>query len=257
MKVGIIGVGVVGGALNRYLERNSKHTILCSDPALAMNDDVTAADAVFICVPVPNAPIGGPEVQDLSIVRESIGRIKSANPSIPVFIRSSVLPETCDQLSQEFGVTVIALPEFLTERTCDADFEEQPILAGTAGSLMAHAKLCLIFDKKTVHPVLNKEAELAKYTHNCFGALKVTYFNSIYQFCTRLGISYENVLKGALLSGYINKPHTQVPGPDGKFGYGGKCFPKDMEAFGYNNNLLREASRINEIFRITSPCPGK
>ena len=88
-----------------------------------------------------------------------------------------------------------------------------------------------------------------------FGALKVSYFNGIYDICKKLGLSYENVQKGVLLSGYINEPHTQVPGPDGKFGYGGKCFPKDVNAFTEMfadypiHEILKSLKPLNILFR--------
>lgn len=75
------------------------------------------------------------------------------------------------------------------------------------------------------------EAELTKYMHNVFGAYKVTYFNACREYCEKMGADWRTVHTGVLLSGYINDTHTYVPGPDGKFGYGGKCFPKDVNAF--------------------------
>ena len=75
------------------------------------------------------------------------------------------------------------------------------------------------------------EAEITKYAHNVFGAYKVTYFNAVKEYCERMGADWAKVHTGCLLSGYINDTHTYVPGPDGKCGYGGKCFPKDVNAF--------------------------
>ena len=76
----------------------------------------------------------------------------------------------------------------------------------------------------------NTELELAKYAHNCFGALKVTYFNMIYDLCLSNELDYEKVLEVVLGSGYINENHTKI-GLDGRRGYGGKCFPNNMENF--------------------------
>jgi UDPglucose 6-dehydrogenase len=59
----------------------------------------------------------------------------------------------------------------------------------------------------------------------------VTFFNGIYELAKKNHCDYENIKSGFLLSGYINEKHTFVPGPDGKFGYGGKCFPKDTNIF--------------------------
>lgn len=109
-----------------------------------------------------------------------------------------------------------------------------------------------IFPGKPYVIMSSEEAELAKYAHNVFGALKVTYFNCVYDICTRRGLDYSNVLKGVMSSGYINKVHTAVPGPDGMFGYGGKCFPKDVKAAAEKykdtpyGELVKPLEKINE-----------
>jgi UDPglucose 6-dehydrogenase len=70
-----------------------------------------------------------------------------------------------------------------------------------------------------------------------------------------MGADYANVHSGCLLSGYINEMHTKVPGPDGKFGYGGKCFPKDVNAFAKLTEdmplgrLLAPLHELNVAFR--------
>jgi UDPglucose 6-dehydrogenase len=69
------------------------------------------------------------------------------------------------------------------------------------------------------------------------------------------GGDWAEVQTGTLLSGYINDMHTYVPGPDGKFGYGGKCFPKDVNAFAKMTagtpmgELLAPLHRLNVHFR--------
>ena len=99
------------------------------------------------------------------------------------------------------------------------------------------------------------EAELTKYMHNVFGAYKVTYFNACREYCEQMGGDWRKVHTGMLLSGYINDTHTYVPGPDGKFGYGGKCFPKDVNAFAKMTKgtplgtLLEHLHELNVHFR--------
>jgi len=99
------------------------------------------------------------------------------------------------------------------------------------------------------------EAELTKYMHNVFGAYKVTYFNACKEYCEQMGGDWRKVHIGMLLSGYINDTHTYVPGPDGKFGYGGKCFPKDVNAFAKMTagtplgTLLEQLHELNVHFR--------
>ena len=89
----------------------------------------------------------------------------------------------------------------------------------------------MVFKGKKYVEMSPLEAEITKYCHNVFGAYKVTYFNAVFDYCRRMGVDWAKVHDGMLLSGYINDMHTYVPGPDGKFGYGGKCFPKDVNAF--------------------------
>ena len=91
--------------------------------------------------------------------------------------------------------------------------------------------LIKVFPGKKFTVMSPLEAELTKYIHNVFGAYKVTYFNAAKEYVEKMGGDWAKVHTGVLLSGYINDMHTYVPGPDGKPGYGGKCFPKDVNAF--------------------------
>ena len=135
------------------------------------------------------------------------------------------------------------MPEFLTERTYIEDFKKQPMVFTGEIEL-----LCSIFKGKTFTTMTPLEAEITKYAHNVFGAYKVTYFNAVYDYCRRNGADWARVHAGMLLSGYINDTHTFVPGPDGKFGYGGKCFPKDVNAF-----APRAATWACTVIRGTPP----
>ena len=215
MKIGIIGVGIVGGALAHWFESNTEHEIVKLDPLKNLNDDLTNSDAIFICIPVKPSNEG----QDQAALDECVRMAKSF--SNKVFIRSTVLHGTNDRLG------TIACPEFLTARIADSEMDRLDILVGDCDPFF----ISDIFPNKIFKIVRNTEAELAKFAHNCFGAIKVTYFNMIYKLCLDLDLNYENVREAVLLSGFINKPHTQVPGPDGKFGYGGACFPENMQAF--------------------------
>ena len=73
--------------------------------------------------------------------------------------------------------------------------------------------------------------EMAKYMHNVFLALKVTYCNEIREICEHVGIPYDKVRFAALAMNGIGYGHTSTPGHDGQAGYGGMCFPKDTQAF--------------------------
>lgn len=223
MKVGICGQGVVGGALERWLRKQTSHRIVIYDGPKGIEEDFTGVDAIFLCVPVPTQPS---RLQDTSALRSCIERYKALGA--PFIVRSTVLPGTCDDLARMHNVTVYAMPEFLTERQADYDTEIHDIVCGPVPEEMRHH---LFGFKKVFRVMTNVEAELAKYAHNCFAAVKVNYFNIIHALAQHYGADYERVLCGAMVTKFIEPTHTRVPGPDGKLGYGGKCLPKDLRAF--------------------------
>lgn len=242
--VGIVGCGVIGGALKAWIEKNTPHKVLVSDPPKGFNDDLSSCDVIFMSLHVPTELDG---TQDMSLYKSIIEKLPS---NTPIFIRTTILPGTSERLSKETGKEVYFMPEFLTERTSISDFEHQDIV------FTAHVDLLKeIFPTKKYQVMTSVEAEITKYVHNVFGALKVTYFNAVYDYCQKMGADYNTVQKGVLLSGYISPTHTFVPGPDGKFGYGGKCFPKDVNAFAhatrdeYLGQMLAVVPKLNDIFR--------
>ncbi|MBQ9789885.1 MAG: UDP-glucose 6-dehydrogenase [Lentisphaeria bacterium] len=238
--VGIIGCGFVGGALKRWLdEHNPKVKIVISDPPKGFNDDLNEADVFFISLHVPTEEDGS---QDLSLMESIIKTL----PDKPIFIRTTILPGTSEQLSRNTNHQVYFMPEFLTERTAYIDFCSQPMVFTAEQELLQK-----IFVGKKFIEMSSLEAEITKYAHNVFGALKVTYFNGIYELCNSMEANYRKVQQGLLLSGYINTPHSQVPGPDGKLGYGGKCFPKDVNAF---TELFREKElSLYDLLKVLKP----
>lgn len=221
MRIGCIGAGVVGGTLIRWLKENTNHEVKIRDPGLQLDDSFEGIDAAFVAVPVPAKGSG----QDLGTLIEACAYAKRYTDII--FVRSTVLPGTNDNLG------TISMPEFLTERRAYEDFSELPIVVGESlkDGLKGSALLLNdVFPKKEIVQISNIEAELSKYAHNCFGAMKVTYFNIIYELCTKLHADFNNVKLGSNVTGFIESHHTQVPGPDGKLGYGGKCFPENISA---------------------------
>lgn len=244
INVGIVGCGFVGGALKRWLEEHNPDVdIKISDPYKGYNDDLSECDAIFISIHIPTEKDG---TQDLAVLTDIIKKL----PDKPIFVRTTILPGTSDKLSKICNRSVHFMPEFLTERTAYQDFCSQPMIFTSDVELLEK-----IFVNKKHIIMSSVEAEITKYTHNVFGALKVTYFNGIYKLCEKFEANYRNIQQGILLSGYINAPHTQVPGPDGQFGYGGKCFPKDVNALCKMtegmplHKLLKELKALNIEFR--------
>ena len=245
MKIGIIGCGFIGTALKVWLKENNPNVeTFVSDPPKGMNDDISNCDAYFIQIHLPTEDDG---TQDLSLMTQIISKLPEDKP---IWIRTTILPGTSKKLTQLTGRQVHHMPEFLTERTYIEDFKWQPMVFTDDIELLEK-----IFPGKKHIDMTSAEAEMVKYAHNVFGALKVTYFNCIYDICKKEGLDYQKVREGVLASTYINDVHTQVPGPDGKYGYGGKCFPKDVDAFEklYRDApigmLLNPVRVLNSIFR--------
>lgn len=264
MRICIVGNGIVGGTLRRWLTANTKHEIAIYDPPQGEDCLSREAHAYFISVPVPTKGMR----QDLSLIESALAVLsKDSYPGAKVFMRSTVLPGTCDSLMHKYGLPVHAMPEFLTERTREEDFATQALLVGIpqtqidGSAQLAYEDEILRFmrelteDKKSINFTTNKTAEMTKYAHNVFVAVKVTYFNGIARLCEKNGIKYTNVQQLIQMSGYINEPHTLVPGPDGSRGFGGKCFPKDLEAFiGFvgsqaEHYFLKDVLCLNRFYR--------
>ena len=100
------------------------------------------------------------------------------------------------------------------------------------------------------------ESELVKYTANCFLATKVGFFNMIFAFAKTMNLDYHRVLEAVLSDPRIGDSHPQVPGPDGDLGFGGTCFPKDVNALiktleknGVSPNILESVWEDNMNYR--------
>lgn len=252
-KVSIYGFGVTGQALYEYLVsiHGQSLKIAVRDPDKNRMENVLGSQITFICVPVP---VEDDNTQNLSMVMDCLERIPRG--SIPV-IRSTVTPGTIEKLSKMYDRPIGHLPEFLTERHSLADmFDQKNLYLGYSGSDIFGNDFDRLFPDKSITHCLPAEAESIKLIHNCFGAMKVTFFNAVFDFCGIRGIDYETVREGILsVTPHINKQHTLVPGPDGNYGYGGKCFPVNIKAMrpGSAGSLLQEWIKLtdaqNKFFR--------
>lgn len=238
MKIGICGLGVVGGAIARAFQRRESNTVIGYDidpqkkgsPLPALLD----CEVIFLCLPTPTRD----GKQDLTALTSVLAVLSRESYPGAVCIKSTVLPGTTKRLQGDYPNLALAHnPEFLTERRPLDDFlEQESVLVGTALGSAFHSIL------NAYHTILSPftpvkhyqdptVTEMAKYIHNCFLAAKVGLMNEFHSICSALGISYAETIAAALTQGKIAPSHTKVPGPDGKLGYGGMCFPKDVNAF--------------------------
>ena len=229
-KLGVLGNGFVGEAISFAFSSIAEIFIYDTDPLKTLNDleSVHNCDFVFICVPTPMYKDGS---QDLSYVQSVFEKATEK----PIYIlKSTVLPGTSDKFSKKFcNLKIVFSPEFLTERTSKIDMLTQArIIIGGDIELTNKVKelMKLRFKRKNIIQTDFMTAELIKYMNNTFFATKVSIMNEFKLLCDEIGANWEDALMGFVSDGRIGDSHLNVPGHDGKLGYGGTCFPKDVNA---------------------------
>jgi nucleotide sugar dehydrogenase len=252
MKVGVIGIGMVGGALFRFFQAQGVEIVGYDKfkPDFMDHMKLRGCDVIFVCVPTPTVE----HEQDMTAIHDAMALIKRMDLQGEVVLKSTVLPGTCRRLWRNYGIEVIHNPEFLTERNADADFANQKQIVIGSDVIAAHkvgdlyARYLPLAD---IHDVSTVTSELYKYAHNCFLATKVVFWNEMYQAAGRCKANFEQVRDMLVETGKAGSTHNQVPGPDGKLGYGGACFPKDMAAFArwYGEGLIGAADEVNDLIR--------
>jgi nucleotide sugar dehydrogenase len=229
-KVGVIGNGFVGEAISFAFSSISDLYVYDTNPLKSLDDleSVHNCDFVFICVPTPMFEDGS---QDLSFV-DSVFR-KATNKPIYI-LKSTVLPGTTESLINSYeNIKIIFSPEFLTEKNSKNDIiNPSRIILGGQNTLIKQVKKLfeLRFDSEKIILTDSKTAELIKYMNNTFLATKVSIMNEFKLLCDNIEANWEDALKGFASDVRIGDSHLNVPGHDGKFGYGGTCFPKDVNA---------------------------
>ena len=242
MNIGIIGQGFVGTAIREGLKNSypvfvyDKKEDICPEASYRSLDTVAAGcEIIFQCLPTPMRKSGE---CDLAIVEKSLNDLsslsRSYNKNPIVVIKSTVPPGTCERLNQQFkNIDIVFSPEFLTEANSIHDFKNQThiILGGPRPhTSQVRTMLRKAFPYIPIVQTDYQTAEMVKYVANTFLATKVAFANEMYDICGAIGIRYEEVIKFAKLDQRLGDSHWQVPGPDTKRGFGGSCFPKDINA---------------------------
>ena len=238
MNIGIFGIGVVGTAVyNGFIDKNK---IFRYDTNLRydnIRETVSNSEIIFVCVPTPsnNNKYQNRIQQDLSYVNNAVDLINtfSITDRKTIVIKSTITPGTTRRYALRYPRhNFVFNPEFLTARTANEDFLKQvQIILGGDELDKVEQLYKETFPETLIRKISWEEAELFKYTCNVFGAVKVTYANQIYKACNKLNISYDVIKNLFIDNGWVNPMHLDVPGPDSLLGFGGACFPKDIQAF--------------------------
>ena len=175
---------------------------------------------------------------DLSILDQVLEQIEDVNRNDDniVIVKSTAVPgTTLRYINKHPKLNIVFNPEFLTERTARLDFiNTSRIVIGAEDSELSRRVSGLYRDRFQATQIIETDtqsAEFIKYMCNCFFSVKVSFMNEMYQMAVLKDLCWDSVMIGFLSDGRIGNSHTDVPGHDGSLGYGGKCFPKDINGF--------------------------
>ncbi len=261
--IGVVGNGFVGSAVQFGFSPSTgcdyEVRVYDKDPSKSVDtieETVNKSEFIFLSVPTPSNKDGS---MNLDIVEQALQDISDVNKNQGniVLLRSTVTPGTTRKLQDKYpNLRIVFNPEFLTERNAKYDFINQAriIIGGDeVYSKQVGDLYRLRFGES--QPIIEtnwETAELIKYMSNCFFTTKISFMNEMYQIAEKCGVDWGVALDGFFRDGRVGHSHMNVPGPDGKFGFGGSCFPKDIQALinfgeslGLNMNTLKGAWNTN------------
>ncbi len=252
VKTAIMGTGMVGGALDRFL-RSQGHTPALYDPPKGLHDAgvLREAEVIFIAVPTPFY-LDGSGFDD-SFLRQAIESIPASGKTI--VLKCTILPGTTERMQARYPMhRFLFNPEFLTETTVDHDmaFPNRQIVGYTIESRRDAELVMGLLPRAPFEKIIPaRTAETVKYFGNSFYALKVAFANQMFDLAQKLGIDYDVMKECAQAEPMVGKAHLEIF-HKGYRGYGGKCLPKDTRALiqlgeqlGVDLSLLKQAETYN------------
>ncbi len=242
-KLGIVGQGFVGKAVYEIMKNHFEMHTYDKLPLPTVTEPnleslVTNVDVTFVCVPTPMSTNGSCDLSILENCLQDINEISiSQEKHMTIIVKSTIPPGSSDMLDSKFtNVHIVFNPEFLTEANATEDYRNQNRIV-IGGKRPYSTIVKRVFEKSFPGvPIIKTSstiAEMVKYVTNTFLTTKVSFANEMYQICEKLGIDYDKVTEYARYDKRLGDSHWSVPGPDGDFGYGGHCFPKDIAALQY------------------------
>jgi UDPglucose 6-dehydrogenase len=247
--LGIVGQGFVGSAVREGMK--NYYDVYTYDKFKKQDstekDLVTLSiksDVGFICLPTPMRDDGSCYLGILEEVLTDLNNIATLGEQYcNIFVvKSTIPPGSTENWNTTYkNIDIVFNPEFLTEANAMDDYKNQNRIV-IGGPRKATTIVKQVFSKAfpTV-PIIKTSssmAELVKYTTNCFLATKVSFANEMYEICEALDLDYDKLIEYATNDARLGYSHWSVPGPDGDFGFGGHCFPKDLSALIYQAKSL-------------------
>ena len=257
MKVAIVGLGFVGKSLLNGIKDSA--LVKQIDPKLGTNIDELKEflpEIIFICVPTP---MDNDKTQDISIVKSVVDQINNLSISSLVVLKSTLLPNHVKDL-EEIIPRFTYNPEFLREKHANKDFINSELIV--FGGNKKDALILSRFYKDHTKCICKehiftdaKTASLIKYTINSFLSVKVIFFNELKELFDESGANedWKKFIKYIAKDNRIGSSHMQVPGHDGRLGFGGACLPKDSNAFvNYANQIEKQLNILNNAIKLNN-----
>lgn len=233
--------------LDLLFERNTKAGRLTFTTSLA--EGIEGAKVIFLALPTPPGEDGSADLKYILQVAEDLGPILK---EYAVIVDKSTVPVgTADKVTAALLKTgkremfdVVSNPEFLREGVAVEDFlKPERVVIGTS-SHKAEEVMTRLYEPfvRQGNPIIfmdERSAEMTKYAANAFLATKISFMNEIANLCERVGADVDNVRKGIGTDSRIGKRFL-FPG----IGYGGSCFPKDVQALHFTANENNYAFQI-------------
>ena len=241
MKIGIVGNGFVGSSVAFGFSPptgcEAEIRIYDKDESKSLNtleEVVNESDYIFVSVPTPSNKDGSINIDIVEDIFDQMNRHNYRKDNI-FLLRSTVIPGTTRKIQENCRrLRIVFNPEYLTERSAKFDFINQArFVVGGEDKYTNKVEELFKWRFGESIPVIKtnyETAEMVKYMNNCYFATKVSFLNEMYQIANKCGVDWDKAVEGFIRDGRIGHSHMNVPGPDGKFGFGGSCFPKDMQA---------------------------
>ena len=257
-KIGIVGNGFVGSAVRYGFSTNVGCDVevkVYDKDANKSTDtlsDVTKSDIIFLSVPTPSNLDGS---MNIDIVDKALTDIDEHDTNAVILLRSTVVPGTTNKLQDKYpNLRLVFNPEFLTERSANFDFinQDRVILGGDINDVEVAESLFKSRFGSTISILKTnyETAELIKYMTNTFFATKISFLNDMKLIADKSGVIWKDAIDGFIRDGRVGHSHLDVPGHDGKYGFGGSCFPKDIQALiNFGNGLGIEMSVLKGAWK--------
>jgi UDPglucose 6-dehydrogenase len=243
MSIGIIGYGFVGKAIYESFKLKNIN-VYVYDKIIKKDSFESCLNSkmLFLCLPTPYIQTGF----DINAIIETCNLLKQNNYNGIVIIKSTVEVGTIEKLEEQYKETnfnFIHNPEFLSARTAFNDFHNQThiVLGGSNNDNLNKVIefYNYYYPQAEISICSSKESEAMKLFCNSFYAVKIQFFNELFEFSSSMDCDFNKIRDLMLKNKWINPMHTNVPGSDGLLSYGGACFPKDTNA------LLNHMKRMN------------